>query len=387
MTRNRLGLRARFLMVATAVACWIPCVPAAAAGMPLPQVPPAPPSLTATPVGSSIRLTWRAPTWSDQSFRDHRLPDRDFQQRPPGGSRSRTNTGSTDPQYLHANPPRNTIVWYRVAAINAGGTGDHSGQSNQVETTGSTGPGTPGAPRNLTAFAVGTAIDLNWDEPFPTPGKTISGYQVNVSTNGGVNFVVSDEYDRDRVPAFGSSGRRHPPLRGQGAVLRQHRRAPGVRERHHGGDRDTGCTPEPERNGRWPDGHRRGLGRAGFVRRERDHRLPGRNVNDWRCPVDAADDHGPDLVPAHESHRGRHPPLPGQGEERQRLRALDVRGERHHVNRNAAGATPRPDGDGRRFVGDRPELEGPGGSRQQRDHRVSDRVVEHANANRRMDGS
>ena len=79
------------------------------------------------------------------------------------------------------------------------------------------------------------------------------------------------------------------------------------------------------------------------------------------------------------------PPLPGQGEERQRLRALDVPGERHHVNGNAARASPCPDGDGRWFLGDRAELEGAAEFRQQRGHRVSDRGVEHAN--RRMERS
>ncbi|MDE0260723.1 MAG: fibronectin type III domain-containing protein, partial [Gammaproteobacteria bacterium] len=189
MIWNRLGRPARFLMVATAVACWIPCVPEAAAGMPLPQVPPAPPSPTATAVGSSIRLTWTAPTWSNQSFPITGYEIEIFTSASPDWRDLETNTGKTDTEYLHANPPQNTIVWYRVAAITAGGTGDHSGQSNQVETTGSTRPGTPGAPRNLTAVAVGTAINLDWDEPFPTPGKTISGYQVNVSTNRGVNFA------------------------------------------------------------------------------------------------------------------------------------------------------------------------------------------------------
>ena len=205
MIWNRLGLPARFLMVATAVACWIPCVPAPAAGMPLPQVPPAPPSPTATAVGSSIRLTWTAPTWSNVSFPITGYEIEIFSNASPSWRDLVANTGKTDTEYLHENPPQNTIVWYRVAAITAGGTGDHSGQSNQVETTGTTGPGTPGAPRNLTAVAVGTAINLNWDEPFPTPGKTISGYQVNVSTNNGVNFAfltntTATEYRHSGLP-------------------------------------------------------------------------------------------------------------------------------------------------------------------------------------------
>ena len=203
MTRNRLGLRARFLMVATAVACWIPCVPAPAAGMPLPQqVPGQPTGLTATAEGTSIRLNWQAPTsgGSPTGYRIEMYSNAD-----PQWVEVDANTGVPAITYLHANPPRNTIVWYRVAAINATGTGDYSFSSNTVNTAGGTGPVTPGAPRNLTAVAVGTAIDLNWDEPFPTPGKTISGYQVNVSTNGGVNFAflantTASEYRHSGLP-------------------------------------------------------------------------------------------------------------------------------------------------------------------------------------------
>ena len=189
MIRNRLGRPARFLMVATAVACWIPCVPAEAAGMPLPQAPGRPTGLTATPEGTSVRLRWTAPTLPGGSPAITGYLIEMYSNAHPAWVVVVANTGSPAAAYLHANPPRNTIVWYRVAAISAAGTGEYSFFSNQVNTTGSTGPGTPGAPRNLTAAAVGTAINLNWDEPFPTPEKTISGYQVNVSTNGGRNFA------------------------------------------------------------------------------------------------------------------------------------------------------------------------------------------------------
>ena len=188
MTRNRLGLRARFLMVATAVACWIPCVPAPAAGMPLPQVPGRPTGLRAAVSGSSVELTWTAPPPDGSPAITGYLIEM-FNNLQSRWDEVENNTGSTAPTYRHTNPPRNTIVWYRVAAINANGPGEYSLHSNEVEITGNTGPGTPGAPRNLTAAAVGTAINLNWDEPFPTPGKTISGYQVNVSTNDGRNFL------------------------------------------------------------------------------------------------------------------------------------------------------------------------------------------------------
>ena len=204
MIRNRLGRPARFLMVATAVACWIPCVPAAVAGMPLPQVPGQPTGLRATVSGSSVELIWTAPPPdASPAITGYRIEM--FSNLHSRWDEIEDNTGSTAPTYRHTNPPRNTIVWYHVAAINANGRGAYSLHSNQVEITENTGPGTPGAPRNLTAVAVGTAIHLNWDEPFPTPGKTISGYQVNVSRNRGVHFsfltnTTATEYRHEGLP-------------------------------------------------------------------------------------------------------------------------------------------------------------------------------------------
>ena len=186
MIPNRLGRPARFLMVAAAVACWIPCVPAAAAGMPLPQVPGQPTGLTATVSGSSVELTWTAPPDGGSAITGYLIEM--FSNLHSRWDEVEDDTESTAPTYRHTNPPRNTIVWYRVAAINANGPGEYSLHSNQVEITGTTGPGTPGAPRGLTAAAEGTAIRLNWEVPFPTAGKTISGYRVDVSTNDGRHF-------------------------------------------------------------------------------------------------------------------------------------------------------------------------------------------------------
>ena len=124
MIRNRLGLPARFLMVATAVACWIPCVPAAAVGMPLVQTPPpAPGNLRADLEGTSVRLNWTASTplptespvtgyrirmyYRAQHGRLDRPRAQHWQQR-------------LSPTCTQA-PPRGTTVHYQVAAINAAG--------------------------------------------------------------------------------------------------------------------------------------------------------------------------------------------------------------------------------------------------------------------------
>ena len=52
--------------------------------------------------------------------------------------------------------------------------------------TGETQTGVPGAPRNLTAFDDGpTAIELEWDAPLADGGTKITGYLIEVSTDGG----------------------------------------------------------------------------------------------------------------------------------------------------------------------------------------------------------
>ena len=45
---------------------------------------------------------------------------------------------------------------------------------------------TPGAPQNLTATVDGPSIiDLGWDAPSSNGGRTITGYEIDVSANGG----------------------------------------------------------------------------------------------------------------------------------------------------------------------------------------------------------
>ena len=186
MIRNRLGLPARFLMVATAVACWIPFVPAAAVGMPLVQTPPPPPTnLNANLEGASVRLTWTASTplpgespVTGYRIRMYYRPDlHDWTDLVP-------NTGNTDLTYLHTAPPRGTTVHYQVAAINAA---ERVGSpSNNAMVVTPTGTGTTGAePGNLRAIAAGpTTITLSWNRPTVTGGNTITGYQVEESANG-----------------------------------------------------------------------------------------------------------------------------------------------------------------------------------------------------------
>ncbi len=185
MIRNKLGLPARSLMVTVAVVCAIPCVPAAAAGMPLVQDPTAPRNLTATVLGpTTIRLDWQTPTSPGGSritgYRIERSANRST-----GFDPIEANTGLTN-SYTDSNRDPGTTRYYRVAAINADGR--RSVYSDVVEgvTPQSTEcTVTPDRPCNLTAIPDGpTTINLNWNEPSSTGENTIRNYEVSVSNTG-----------------------------------------------------------------------------------------------------------------------------------------------------------------------------------------------------------
>ena len=194
MIRNRLGLPARFLMVATAVACWIPCVPAAAAGMPLVQTaPPAPTNLVATLEGTSVRLTWTASApLPDQSLVTGYRIQMYYRPQLSDWIDVVANTGTTALTYLHTAPPRGTTVFYQVAAINAAGReGNYSNDAQVVTTTGST--GRPLAPLNLTATIVGLIVTLAWNAPTWDGGSPITVYEIDVSADNGAWTRVADK--------------------------------------------------------------------------------------------------------------------------------------------------------------------------------------------------
>ena len=381
MIRNRLGLRARFLMVATAAACWIPCVPAVAAGMPLPQAPSAPRELRATALdANTIYLQWVEPEIDGGSdITEYRI--KIFV----GGSwiqLGKTTYPDVDYEHSHGG----TLLRYHVTAFN----GLEGPPSNEVTgtTTGTGTPGAPGAPVNLTAIAAGpTSINLNWDAPLPPAGKTISGYQVNVSRNGGVNFsfltntsATETGYRHEGLPvgatlhyevkALYSDGTLGPPayanattvatgIPGAPQNLRATAAGPTVIDVDWDAPASDGGNPitsyevsvSADGGGSWgtpqttvlTEYQHRNLA-AGATRHYRVRARNASAVGPWTSAVSATTSTGT-------------PPGP-----------------------------PRePDGDRRQFLGDRPELEPPGEWRQQRDHRVSDRAFKHAN--RRMGGN
>ena len=144
-------------------------------------VPGAPTDLEAMAKGSSqIDLSWTAPTYDGGSpvtgYRIEVSTTRGLT-----WSTLEQNTGSTLASYSHMDLPAATTRHYRVSARNVVGAGV---ASNVDQAT--TDPEVPDAPTGLTANARGTSrIELSWTAPSYTGGVPITGYQVEVSEDGG----------------------------------------------------------------------------------------------------------------------------------------------------------------------------------------------------------
>ena len=153
-------------------------------------VPGAPTGLTATASGTStINLTWNAPSNDGgASISGYRI------EVSPNGTSSWTNrvadTGNATTTYAHTGLSAGATRHYRVSAINSVGTGAVSNVDDATTATANT---VPGAPTGLTATASGSSrIDLSWTAPTNNGGASISGYRIEVSSNGGSTWNDRD---------------------------------------------------------------------------------------------------------------------------------------------------------------------------------------------------
>ena len=153
-----------------------------------PTVPGAPTGLSATADGTStIDLDWTAPTDNGGSditgYRIEVSSDGSS-----GWSNRAANTGNTSTNYSHTGLDAGTTRHYRVSAINSVGTGAASSTANA--TTDDDAPTVPGAPTGLSATADGTStIDLDWTAPTDNGGSDITGYRIEVSSDGNSSWT------------------------------------------------------------------------------------------------------------------------------------------------------------------------------------------------------
>ena len=147
------------------------------------NVPSAPRDLTAMAVsGSQIDLTWQAPDDEDMLITGYQL-----QVSEDGGTSwsnlDRTSDGSTL-SYSHMGLSYGATYHYQVAAFSGAGLSAYSNVAFATTYE------LPGAPTSLVAMVVsGSQIDLTWQAPSDDGGSPITGYQLQVSANGGTSWA------------------------------------------------------------------------------------------------------------------------------------------------------------------------------------------------------
>ena len=148
-------------------------------------VPGAPTSLTAAASGTArIDLAWTAPA-SDGGIRitGYRIESS------LGSGSSWTvlvaTTGNTRTTYSDTGLSGGTTRYYRVSAINTNGAGAHSNVDGA--TTGTT---VPDAPTDLTArVSENIRINLSWARPASDGGSLVTGYRIEISSDGGSSWT------------------------------------------------------------------------------------------------------------------------------------------------------------------------------------------------------
>ena len=316
-----------------------------------PTEPGAPTGLTATASGTStINLTWTAP--SDDGGAS--ISGYKIEVSSNGGtswSNREGNTGSTSTSYAHTGLSAGTTRHYRVSAINSVGTGTASSTANA--TTDDAAPTEPGAPTGLTATASGTStIDLTWNAPSDDGGASISGYKIEVSSNGGTSWSDLVGNTNNNTTTYSHTGlsagtTRHYRVSAINSV------GTGTASSTANATTDAAAPTEPGAptgltatasgtstiNLTWTRAVRR--------RRRLHHRLHDRGFAQWQLrlvqPRGQHQQQHHHLLPHRPFHR-HHPPLPRLGHQLGRHRHRLPHRQRHHRHRHGAAGADRSSG-------------------------------------------
>jgi len=150
-------------------------------------VPAAPTSVTATAGNAQATVSWTAPTGVIAQ-----APITDYVVQFSSNSGSSWTTfsdgTSTATSATVTGLTNGTAVQFRVAAVNAVGTGSYSTASTAVTPTAGN---PPGAPTGLTATAGNAQISLAWTAPSSVGSSAITGYSVEYTPSGGSAQTVA----------------------------------------------------------------------------------------------------------------------------------------------------------------------------------------------------
>ena len=146
-------------------------------------VPPAPASVTATAGNTQAAISWAAPTVVAQAP----ITDYVVQYSSNGGTTWTTFSDgtSTATTATVTGLTNGTAYVFRVAAINAVGTGSYSTASSAVTIL-----GLPGAPTGVAATAASGQASVSWTAPTSTGGSAITDYTVQYSGDSGTTWTT-----------------------------------------------------------------------------------------------------------------------------------------------------------------------------------------------------
>ncbi len=165
-------------------------------------VPSAPRSVRAEADGSTvIEVNWKVPASTGGDSIEGYVVQASTTGRAPWTTLVR-DTRSAATRYRHTGLTAGTTRHYRVAAINANGTGPYS-----TVVQGTTAQAYPGPPRSLTARAAGTSsIELSWTAATAGSGGAITGYRIEVSTSATGNWRIVEDDTRTRQTKYTHTG-------------------------------------------------------------------------------------------------------------------------------------------------------------------------------------
>jgi len=146
-------------------------------------IPGAPTDVVATPGAEQATVTWQAPVDDGGSAITGYLIEKSTD----GGETWETviaDTASTETSYTVTGLANGDEVEFRVAAINAAGTGPASPTADVTPRT------VPDAATELEAVPGDARVQLSWTAPADDGGADVTGYRVEQSNDGGVTWVT-----------------------------------------------------------------------------------------------------------------------------------------------------------------------------------------------------